>query len=226
MSIVKYYALIVGGGSGNRMQSDIPKQFMLLRKKPVLMYTIEAFYSSSFNPEIILVLNTAFHEYWKQLCKEHNFTLAHQLVSGGQQRFDSVKNGLDLINGNAVVAIHDAVRPCISHNLIDSAYRQAEETGSAVTAIKSRDSVRQKNPTGNRSLNRENIYLVQTPQVFRIDILKRAYTQEFREDFTDDASVVEKSGSDIRLIEGDIKNIKITYPDDIRIAEIYLDLNN
>ncbi len=226
MSGVKYYAIIVGGGSGSRMQSDIPKQFMLLNGKPVLMHSIVAFHSSKLNPEIIIVLNAGFHDYWKQLCQDHHFTIPHQLIDGGEHRFHSVKNGLGLVEGNAVVAIHDAVRPCISSSLIDSAYKQAEEIGSAVTAIKSRDSVRQKNLNGSTSLNREDIYLVQTPQVFKIDMLNKAYTQEFRDDFTDDASVVERSGVEIRLIEGETKNIKITFPDDIRIAEIYLDLQN
>ncbi|WP_276347715.1 2-C-methyl-D-erythritol 4-phosphate cytidylyltransferase [Daejeonella sp. JGW-45] len=218
----KYFALIVGGGSGSRMQSDIPKQFMLLNGRPVLMHTIQAFHTSSSNPEIIVVLHSDFHQYWRDLCQQYNFTIAHKLVAGGEHRFHSVRNGLKDIRSEAIVAVHDAVRPCIRPSLIDAAYTQAKVSGSAVAAIKSRDSVRQKSPTGSTSLKRENIYLVQTPQVFGIEVLKKAYMQDFNEEFTDDASVVEKTGAEIRLIEGDVTNIKITYPDDIGIAGMYL----
>ncbi|SKB42436.1 2-C-methyl-D-erythritol 4-phosphate cytidylyltransferase [Daejeonella lutea] len=219
---VKYYAIIVGGGSGSRMQSDIPKQFLLLNNRPVLMHTIEAFHSSAVSPAIILVLSKDFHQYWKDLCSVHKFTIPHLLISGGQQRFHSVKNGLQAITEPGIVAVHDAVRPCISQKVIASAYKQAEEVGNAVVAVKSRDSVRQVTDTGTVSLNREEIYLIQTPQVFRSEILSKAYEQEYRSEFTDDASVVERSGVEIRLIEGDTKNLKITYPEDIQVAQAYL----
>lgn len=226
MSALKYYAIIVGGGSGSRMKSNIPKQFMLLKGKPVLMHTIEAFHSSKFNPEIIVVLNADFHQYWKDLCREYHFTSSHQLVSGGSHRFHSVSNGLKFVNAHSIIAIHDAVRPCISKNLVELSYKHAEEFGNAVVAIKSRDSVRLKSLYGSINIKREDIYLIQTPQVFRSEILNTAYQQEFRDEFTDDAAVVERSGVQIRLIEGDPKNIKITYPEDIRIAEVYLDSEN
>ncbi len=218
----KYYALIVGGGSGSRMQSEIPKQFMLLNGRPVLMHTIEALHSSGPAPEIIVVLNTDFHEYWRDLCTRHNFDILHQLVAGGEQRFHSVRNGLKYVSGDAIVAIHDAVRPCITHKVIDSAFLQAKELGNAVAAVKSRDSIRQKTKTNTVSLNREDIYLIQTPQVFEIELLNRAYEQEYQIEFTDDASVVERSGVEISLIEGDTRNLKITYPEDILVAEAYL----
>ena len=222
MSALKYYAIIVGGGSGNRMQADIPKQFMLLDGRPVLMHTIEAFHASGSDPHIIVVLNANFHRYWTDLCSEYNFTVPHQLAQGGEQRFYSVKNGLKYVEGPAIVAIHDAVRPCITSNLIRTAYEQAEESGNAVAAVKSRDSVRQIVQTGTVNLDRENIYLVQTPQAFQSDILDKAYEQEYRVEFTDDASVVERLGVQIRLIEGDTKNLKITYPEDILVAGVYL----
>jgi 2-C-methyl-D-erythritol 4-phosphate cytidylyltransferase len=221
---VKYYAIIVAGGSGSRMQSDVPKQFMQLNGRPVLMHTIEAFHFSASAPEMILVLNEVFHQDWKDLCAEYKFTIPHQLVQGGEQRFHSVKNGLKSITKPAIVAIHDAVRPCISHEIIDSAYRQAEESGNAVVAVKSRDSIRQSTKTGTVSVNRDEIYLIQTPQVFRSEILNKAYEQEYRSEFTDDASVVESSGEEIRLIEGDTRNLKITYPEDILLAQTYLSL--
>ena len=222
MSAVKYYAIIVAGGSGTRMQSDTPKQFLQLNGRPVLMHSINVFYSSSLAPEIIVVLGEDFHSYWKKLCIEHDFIIPHQVVNGGENRFHSVKNGLAQVKGPAIVAIHDAVRPCVNLEVIDSAFRQAEELGNAVTAVKSRDSVRQKTMSGSLSLNREDIYLVQTPQVFSSEILNKAYEQKYRSDFTDDASVVEMSGVTIRLIDGDTRNLKITYPEDILVASTFL----
>ena len=222
MSAIKYYAIIVGGGSGSRMKSDIPKQFLPLKGRPVLMHTIDAFHSSSLDPEIIVVLNVDYHKYWENLCKEHNYSIPHQLVRGGLQRFHSVQNGLKKIKGNAIVAIHDAVRPLINPKFIDLAFQQAEVIGTAIAAVGSRDSVRQRNQTGTVSLNREDIYLIQTPQVFKSNILRKAYKQDYRNEFTDDATVVDRSGVEINLIEGDIRNIKITFPEDILIAEIYL----
>lgn len=219
---MKYFAIIVGGGSGSRMLSEVPKQFMLLRGRPVLMHTIEAFNKSDYNPEIIVVLNVDFHQYWENLCLLHNFSIPHKLVKGGTQRFDSVKNGINAIRTKAIVAIHDAVRPLLSKQLIDKSFEEAERSGNAVAAIKSRDSVRQYNGTHTIALDREEIYLIQTPQTFSSDVLKKAYKQEFRNEFTDDASVAERSGIRINLIVGETKNFKITFPEDIRLAEIYL----
>lgn len=204
------------------MQSDIPKQFMLLNSKPILMHTIEAFYHSDLKPEIIVVLNVDFHSYWEQLCKKFNFSIPHTLVKGGLQRFHSVKNGIRSIKGNAVVAIHDAVRPLASNELISRSFREAEITGNAVASIQSKDSVRQKIGKSSISLNRDEIYLVQTPQTFQFGLLNKAYKQEYRNEFTDDASVVERTGISINLIEGERKNLKITFPEDIVLAEFYL----
>ncbi len=205
------------------MLSEVPKQFMLLRGRPVLMHTIEAFNKSDYNPEIIVVLNVDFHQYWENLCLLHNFSIPHKLVKGGTQRFDSVKNGIKAIQTKAIVAIHDAVRPLLSKQLIDRTFEEAERSGNAVAAIKSRDSVRQNTGTHTIPLDREEIYLIQTPQTFSSEILKKAYTQEYRNEFTDDASVAEKIGIKINLIDGETRNFKITFPEDIRLAEIYLD---
>lgn len=204
------------------MQSDIPKQFMLLNSKPVLMHTIEAFFNSDVKPEIIVVLNVDFHNYWEKLCEKYNFSIPHTLVKGGLQRFHSVKNGMKSIKGNAVVAIHDAVRPLASNDLISRSFREAEISGNAVVAIKSKDSVRQKIGNLNKPLNRDEIFLVQTPQTFQFGLLNKAYKQEYRNEFTDDASVVEHSGVSINLIEGESKNLKITFPEDISLAEFFL----
>ncbi len=219
---MKRYAILVGGGSGSRMQQDIPKQFLLLDGKPVLMHTLEAFYQSEPRPEIVVVLNVDFHEYWEKLCKTHQFSIPHTLVKAGQERFFSVKNGLKLVKGKALVAIHDAVRPIIKKEKIEQAFSYAEVHGNAVLAIPSKDSVRLSDYKGNKAVAREFVYLIQTPQIFTSNMLKKAYQQEFRTSFTDDASVVEHAGMAINMLEGDPKNIKITYPEDLVLAEIFL----
>lgn len=218
------YAIIVAGGTGARMLSSVPKQFLLMNGKPVLMHSVEAFYKSNAKPQIILVLHTGFHQYWQQLCDEHNFSIPVTLVKGGETRFHSVKNGIDLIpdEQNAVVAIHDAVRPLISPEIIDESYRYAFEHGNAIVAVKSRDSIRQLWEDHSISLKREDIYLIQTPQTFRSDILKDAYKVQYDDNFTDDASVVERSGEIINIINGSYQNFKITFPEDIAIAEAIL----
>ncbi|MES2107484.1 MAG: 2-C-methyl-D-erythritol 4-phosphate cytidylyltransferase [Bacteroidota bacterium] len=221
----KKYAIIVGGGSGTRMQSAVPKQFLQLCGRPVLMYTIEAFYTSAARPEIILVLPSACHAYWQQLSGEHNFDVPHQLVAGGETRFHSVKNGLDLVEDNidALIAVHDAVRPLTGKHIIENSYQIAAEKGNAVTAVKSRDSVRLMLEAGNtKSLLRDDVYLVQTPQTFQSAQIKKAYEQPYSAKFTDDASVAEEIGIKINLAEGDYRNMKITFPEDIAIAELML----
>jgi 2-C-methyl-D-erythritol 4-phosphate cytidylyltransferase len=224
ISDLKSYAIIVAGGSGTRMQSAVPKQFMLLCGKPVLMHTIEAFHFSTVKPVIILVLPAEYHTYWSQLCTDHEFKIPHQLVSGGATRFHSVKNGLDIINDtdDALIAVHDAVRPLTSSEIIENSYLYAAERGNAVTAVKSRDSVRLMKNNISGSLIRDEVYLVQTPQTFQSAQIKKAYLQPYNEKFTDDASVVEETGVKINLVEGSYNNIKITFPDDILIAETIL----
>jgi 2-C-methyl-D-erythritol 4-phosphate cytidylyltransferase len=218
------YAIIVAGGTGSRMLSAVPKQFLLLNGKPVIMHTVEAFYKCHSQPHIILVLHTGFHQYWEQLCNEYNFTIPVTLIKGGETRFHSVKNGLNLIPDdiNSVIAIHDAVRPLASPEIIDEAYRYAFEHGNAIVAVKSRDSVRQLWNDHSVALKREDIYLIQTPQTFRGDLLKEAYQVDFDDNFTDDASVVERAGTTINMFNGSYQNIKITFPEDIAIAEAIL----
>ena len=215
------YAIIVAGGSGSRMQSAVPKQFLKLKGKPVLMHTIEAFQNSETKPAIILALPAGYHDYWLQLCNEHNFTIPYQLVNGGETRFHSVKNALDLINDqeDVLVAVHDAVRPLTAKSVIDNSYDDAALYGNAVTAVKSRDSVMQIQNGVAVHLLRDEIYLVQTPQTFQLRQIKKAYEQPFDSKFTDDASVVQHAGFIIHLVEGSYKNIKITFPEDIAVAE-------
>jgi len=216
------YAIIVAGGSGSRMLSAVPKQFLLLSGIPVLMHTIRAFHQSKFQPQIVLVLPADFHSYWQQLCAEYNFDIHHLLVNGGETRFHSVKNALDFVPANAIVAVQDAVRPLTDIPIIDNSFSHAAEHGNAVVAVKSRDSVRQLKNSLSISLVRDEIYLVQTPQTFQSAQLKKAYEQSFNVKFTDDASVVEETGVAINLIEGSYRNIKITFPEDIAIAEILM----
>lgn len=220
---MKFFAVIVAGGSGTRMNSEIPKQFLLLNGKPVIMHTISAFSALLEKPEIIVVLNQNQFSYWKSLCELHQFDIKHQLVAGGETRFHSVKNALAQINEAAVVAIHDAVRPLIAGEIISNAYQQALKTGNAVVAVPSKDSVRWQKANGEtQNLSRNEVFLVQTPQTFHLDILKKAYQQSYSDDFTDDSSVVERSGEKINLIEGNSKNFKITFPSDLLIAEMLL----
>ncbi len=217
------YAVIVAGGSGTRMKSVLPKQFLLLNGRPVILHTINAFLASRSQPQLLVVLPEAYHEYWRELCLTHQFTFAHTLIKGGETRFHSVKNAIDTIkDAEALVAVHDAVRPMVDPEIIDACYQQAAQAGNAIAAVKSRDSIRQMHQGTTRSLIRDEVYLVQTPQTFTLSQLREAYTLSYTDAFTDDASVVEQAGHVIHLAESNYQNFKITYPEDIWIAEILL----
>lgn len=220
---MKFFAVIVAGGSGTRMNSEIPKQFLILNGKPVMMHTISAFFASMEKPEIMVVLNPQQFSYWEDLCVFHQFSIPHQLVAGGKTRFQSVKNAIDTIDETAVIAIHDAVRPLIGTEIISNAYQQALKFGNAVVAVPSKDSVRWQKANGEtQNLNRNEVFLVQTPQTFQSYQLKKAYEQAYSEEFTDDASVVERAGFKINLLAGNPDNFKITFPEDLKIAEMLL----
>lgn len=214
-------ALIVAGGSGTRMETNVPKQFLLLAGKPILMHTIEAFYNSEIS-HIILVLPLGEMEYWNELCQKNGFTIKHQLVAGGSSRFESVNNGLQYCNNEDLVAIHDGVRPFISKEIILKSFETALEKGNAVAAVRLKDSIRKVELLGNKNVNRDNYYLIQTPQTFKVELIKQAYAAQNHINFTDDASVLEANGLAINLIAGDYKNIKITTPEDMLIAEAFL----
>lgn len=222
---MKFYAIIVAGGTGKRMDSAIAKQFLLLHKKPVIMHTLQAFHLSEIQPEIIVVLAKEAHGYWKELCSKYNFNIPHLLVEGGKERFHSVRNGLMAIKDEGVVAVHDAVRPIINPNLITQTFKEALETGNAIPCIKPSDSVRRLTETASKIINREKLVFIQTPQTFDIGQLRTAYQQRFSKKFTDDASVVEAAGFPINLIEGNRNNIKITYPEDLELASFLLRQN-
>lgn len=222
MESLKKSVIIVAGGIGNRMQSEVPKQFLLLRNQPILCHTIQKFYSFDKSISIIVVLPKNQFDYWNELCKKYNFTIAHQMVKGGKTRFESVKNGLAIIPDNQLVAIHDGVRPLVSENVIKNCFQKAKESGAAIPVISINESLRSISNDGSKIINRENIKLVQTPQVFNSSMLKKAYQQEYRDCFTDDASVFESDGKSVALVEGSRENIKITRVLDLKIAEALL----
>ncbi|RYD75983.1 MAG: 2-C-methyl-D-erythritol 4-phosphate cytidylyltransferase [Sphingobacteriales bacterium] len=222
---MKYYAVIVAGGSGNRMQTETPKQFLLLKNLPVIMHTIKAFAQSDTQPKILVVLHPDQHRYWSRLCDEFNFNIPHEVIHGGSERFHSVRNAINFIEEDGLIAIHDAVRPLISKRLIDESYKQAGEIGNVIVAVQSSDSVRLLKDGQTSAIKRDAVYLVQTPQTFSVSVLKKAYRQEFETTFTDDASVVESVGETINIINGERNNIKITYPIDLELAEMLINKN-
>ncbi len=215
------FAVIVAGGSGTRMRNEVPKQFIKLLGKPILMRTLEAFNFDSI--QIILVLPSTQIDFWKTLIEHHQFEIPHQIVAGGAARFDSVKNGLNSINQEeGLVAIHDGVRPIIDRQIISKSFQRAQEKGNAITSVPLKDSIRSINDTSNKQEDRSTFRLIQTPQTFQLSLIKKAYAQPFNTLFTDDASVLEKAGFNIHLIEGSYRNIKITTPEDLLVAESFL----
>lgn len=220
---MKKFALIVAGGSGKRMGSETPKQFILLNGKPILMHTIETFYNYDPDMEIIVVLPLAQIYDWQNLCISLSFDIPHRATSGGDTRYQSVKNGLQNIEDDGVVFIHDGVRPLVSPQTIENCYRNASILGNAIPVIPVSESVRWYNNNENsKPLNRNNIWLVQTPQTFKISLIKRAYEQPYSEDFTDDASVFEKMENSVFLTQGNRENIKITWLEDLAMAEFFM----
>ena len=221
---MKRYAVIVAGGKGLRMGSDIPKQFLILNGLPVIMHTIQKFAAFE-NLQIILVLPASQFDYWKDLVLQYQFNIPIQLVEGGDSRFQSVKNGLDVItDNNSLVAIHDGVRPMIGHDFIELSYIQAAKNGNAILAIKPKDSIRKQELLENHAVNRNNYYLIQTPQTFKTELIKEAYSKAEDDNFTDDASVLEGVlKHKIFMIQGDENNIKITSPVDLKIASVLIE---
>ena len=226
------YIIIVAGGKGLRMGTDIPKQFLPIGGKPVLMRTLERFREYSAGLQIILVLPKAQQDYWKKLCQKHNFTVEYQLTDGGETRFHSVQHGLALIPDDAegVVGVHDGVRPFPSIEVIRNCYETAREKKAVIPVIPIVETVRkitQKEPSllcnySSVTVPRNDYRLVQTPQCFDIQLLKAANRQPYNDGFTDDASVVEAFGYNVTLVEGNRENIKITTPYDIVVAEAIL----
>lgn len=220
MLMAEKFVIITAGGLGSRMRSSTPKQFLELAGKPVIMHSMQCFTMYSGSITMILVLPEEFTLEWKKLCKKHDFQLKHTVCNGGETRFHSVQNGLKLVNDQGLVAIHDAVRPLISSTLIKECFNVASKKGNAVPALPLRDSVREISGDENRPVDRSKFRLIQTPQVFEARLIKKAYEQAYRPSFTDDATVAEAIGVQINLLNGTETNIKITTPEDLKIAEV------
>ncbi|MCS6824424.1 MAG: 2-C-methyl-D-erythritol 4-phosphate cytidylyltransferase [Cytophagaceae bacterium] len=219
---MKKYAIIVAGGMGLRMGGDQPKQFMLLNNLPILMHTIQKFFMVSADINLLVVLPEAHKTTWLELVKKYSFNIAHTVVNGGKERFHSVKNALEHIANEeeALVAIHDAVRPFISTKVIENSFAVAEKFGSAVTCVPLKDSMRKIEGESNYAVDRKDYVCIQTPQTFLLSVLKNSYSVNWNEKFTDDASVIEHAGFPIHLIAGHYSNIKITTPEDLLIGEV------
>ena len=216
------YAIIVAGGKGLRMGGEVPKQFLPIGGKPVLMHTIKAFRIALEGVRIVLVLPAEQHDYWKRLCDEYGFHSPELIAKGGETRFHSVRNGLALLpdDADAVVGVHDGVRPFVSADTIRRCYAAAAEGKAVVPVVPVVETVRQILPDGKSVTRPRNDYrLVQTPQTFPLTLLHQAYQQPYTEAFTDDASVVEALGKEIVMIEGNRENIKLTTPNDLCFAE-------
>lgn len=217
---MKKYAIIVAGGKGLRMGGELPKQFIPVAGRPVLMRTLDAFHAFDPAIEIILVLPRDHQPYWQELCREYQFAVPHRIADGGATRFHSVQNGLALVDeAEALVAVHDGVRPFVSAEVIEACYREAEAHGAVVPVIPVVETVRHLLPEGSETVPRDAYRLVQTPQTFSASLLRRAYEQPFCEAFTDDASVVEAFGHAVHLVEGNRENIKLTTPYDLIVAK-------
>ena len=218
------YAIIVAGGSGSRMQTSQPKQFLPMGGEPVLLHTIRRFFN--YDPALVLVVVLPEQEMgtWQQLCAQHGFQVPHQVVAGGQTRFQSVRNGLAALAHaeEGVVAVHDGVRPIVDKAMLEAAYETASRQGASVVAVELKDSIRRVRGGSSKAVDRTAYRLVQTPQCFRLPLLRRAYAQPEVAQFTDDASVVERFGHKVQLVQGSYRNIKLTTPEDLVLAEAFL----
>ncbi len=231
-------SIIVAGGTGTRMNSDVPKQFLEIKNTPILLLTLQKFYEYDANMPIWIVLHKDWWNYWENICEEYKIKFGkdiptHFLVNGGNTRIQSVKNALseidfflkskNILPQTALVSIHDAVRPLVSQNIITQNFVIAKEYKSAVTCVSLKDSLRYADEKENYTVNRALYRLIQTPQTFDFQTLYQAYQSDNIEDLTDDASVWEKAGNKVQLVEGHFKNIKITTPEDLDIAEIWIE---
>lgn len=228
---MKNYAIIVAGGSGTRFGGAVPKQFVPLCGKPVLMHTINKFASyfqtSPSGGSILVVLPKVHVAMWKSLCDQYRFTVPHLVVEGGETRYHSVLNALnaiEVVSDGDVVAVHDGVRPLVSLEVIEAAFNTARQQKSAIPVVAMTDSVRALDAGGgSHALDRAALRAVQTPQAFDLSLLKSAYLQPYEDTFTDDASVYERLGKQVELIDGDERNIKITSAKDLSIAQMLMD---
>ena len=216
--------IIVAGGNGSRMGTETPKQFLRIGEFPVLMHTIRNIYD--FDPllQLILVLPSDEISGWNNLCRQYQFEIPHQIINGGNTRFESVKNGLSLILECDLIAVHDGVRPLVSHDTLSRCFDCAAVKGTAIPVLPANESVREGTMNESVPVDRSRYFMVQTPQVFKASILINSYNQCYLPEFTDDASVVEHAGTAVQLVMGNRENIKITFPQDLLIAELFMNV--
>lgn len=222
---MKKFAVIVAGGIGSRMNQTMPKQFLLLNGKPIIYYTISTFLQAYVDVRIIIVIHKDFINEIEEIAKDLD-TSRINIIEGGETRFHSVKNGLQLVEKDSIVFVHDAVRCLVSVNLIQRCYEHAIKNGNAIPVVTATDSIRLQNGDSSSSVERNKVKIVQTPQTFKSNMLLQAFEKEYQENFTDEATVVELNGNVIELIEGEFQNIKITRPSDLILASYYLEINN
>ena len=213
--------IVVAGGSGSRMGADLPKQFIELEGKPILMHTLDALHEIDPEMQLILVLPASQMDFWEELCGKHNWTVPHQLANGGATRFLSVKSGLEQATGE-LVGVHDGVRPFVSKEMVDRCFAEAQKNKAAVPVVPIVQSLRKINQEKNTAVNRNDFCAVQTPQCFQTQVLKDAFAKADRADYSDDATVVEAFGVPISLVEGDQQNIKVTTPFDLQLARLII----
>ncbi len=214
--------IVVAGGSGTRMGTDLPKQFIELNGKPILMHTLNNLHESDVELELVLVLPKDQQDNWQKLCVKHRFDVSHVIADGGDTRFESVRNGLEKASKVGLIGVHDGVRPFVSSELVNRCFDAANALGAAVPATPVVQSLRKLNGELSEAVNREVFRQVQTPQCFRYDVLINAYNAADRTDYSDDASVVEAFGKQITLVAGEEINIKITTPLDLKLAELII----
>jgi 2-C-methyl-D-erythritol 4-phosphate cytidylyltransferase len=217
------YTIVTAGGIGSRMGTGVPKQFIPVCGKPILMHTFDRFIDYDPEMKFILSLPEEFISYWIELCEEYAFSIKHEIVYGGETRFHSVKNALEKVKGHGFTAVHDGVRPLVSLDTLLRAFNSANEFGNVVVSRDIPFSIRVIDENGSRSIDRKLYKEIQTPQIFKTDLLKKAYEQEYSCLFTDDASVVERLGEKIRMCDGNPENIKITTQTDLTIASVFLE---
>lgn len=213
---MRHYVIIVAGGIGKRMNSPLPKQFIEINEKPIIFHTIEKFLAFDLSTQFIISLHKDYISLWEELLAAHNFSFNHQIVTGGEERFHSVKNALALVPNNAIVGIHDAVRPYVSQQTISNCFEGAKKHHAAIPVVHVTDTIRLVENDTSKTLERVNLRAVQTPQYFKSDLIKEVYKQDYSSKFTDDASVVEAKGYDVFLVEGNIENIKVTSQMDLK----------
>ena len=213
--------IITAGGLGKRMESSLPKQFIAIKDRPILMYSIEQFYHFDPNFQLILTLPEDWKLHWEELMLEHDFKIPHRVVTGGKERYHSVKNALEYCTGD-FIATHDGVRPLVGYNTLKKGVEAIKKNDAVVPVVAIGESMRQKVEGRTKAVNRTQYMLVQTPQWFKKEVIEKAYLQEYHEGITDDAGLIEEAGYIITTVEGNLENIKITHKSDLQYAELFL----